>query len=257
LIDRKLLATHKQYIVSWDVGKKQDPSTLQVYKDTPQVRAFPDESGRPSQVINYMDLVHQDRIIGVNYDDQISKVYSLMHRLDLLDDCQLLIDGTGVGEPVSDFVRARGLFPFEIVFTGGSEAQAVYQDFGTVFGGAGNGALSGIRTLKELHVPKEDLVDAGVLMLQQGRLRCAKGLKYLDVFMDQMQGFKGKVNERTKHVSYGNESDALHDDFVCAYLMAAWWMTYRQPAISEHEIRSEKPEYEHWSAYDDIRGGAL
>jgi len=143
---------------------------------------------------------------------------------------QLIVDGTGVGEVVVDIMREQGLYPLPIVFTGGTNVRPVYADFGKVFG---SGTSMQATVLKEIHVPKEDLVHAGVLIMEQKRLRLASNLQHEDDFKRQMVSFKGKVNETTGRKKYENEFDDIHDDFVVTYLMACWWMTYSHASANQ------------------------
>ena len=161
----------------------------------------------------------------------------MAHR-DLVNNCELLVDGTGVGEAVIDLLRERGLSPMPILFTGGTEPRPVYADFGSVFGGG----FRGMQAVKEYHVPKADLVAAGQLISQQGRVRVAPNLKYAEDFRLQMEGFRGRVNEATGRKKYENDTDDLHDDMVVCYLMAAWWMVQGQGAAAVKEVALDRNE---------------
>ena len=254
-VPRDLLTTSKEYICAVDIAKKRDYTTIQIYRDSPDVRHFPAESGRDPMVVNYLDLVYQAKMQAVRYTDQVRRIKDLLERIHLLKNTQLLVDGTGVGEPVVDMMRENGLMPFPIVFTGGTEARPVYADFGKVFGGssASFGRFMGTQVLKEMHVPKEDLVHAGMIIMQQGRIRLAENLQHVDDFKLQLAHFKGTVNEKSGRKSYNNESDDIHDDFVVTYLMAAWWITYRRVTAKERVIHTENTT--EWNPYDVLEGG--
>jgi hypothetical protein len=254
-IPRDLLTTNKEYICTVDIAKKRDYTTIQIYRDSPDVRHFPQESGRDPMVINYLDLIYQTKMQAVRYTDQVRIIRDLLNHLDLIKNCQLIVDGTGVGEPIVDMMRENGLMPFPIVFTGGTEARPVYADFGKVFGGssASFGRFMGTQVLKEMHVPKEDLVHAGMIIMQQKRMRFASNLQHVEDFKLQVARFKGPVNEKSGHRSYNNETDDIHDDFVVTYLMAAWWITYRRVTEKERVIHTENTT--DWNPYDVLEGG--
>ena len=234
----QLLATSKEYICSVDIAKKRDYTAIQIYRDSPDIKRFAPESGREAMVVNYLDLVYQAKMQAVRYTEQVRMIKELLERIDLLNNTQLLVDGTGVGEPVVDMMREVGLMPFPIIFTGGTEARPVYADIGKVFGGSeGFGRFRGAQVLKEMSVPKDDLVHAGMIVLQQGRLRMAPNLQHMDDFKRQLAGFKGKVNEKSGRTKYNAENDDVHDDLVVTYLMAAWWITYRRVTEKERVIK--------------------
>lgn len=208
-----------EYLVVEDVAKKMDFNPVHVYRINPIVVRGGDIT--PDRIITYLDLVYQDKWQGMRYTDVSKATKDIMERFQLSGKSQLIVDGTGVGEAVIDIMRNDRLNPLSIVITGGTQARPVYSDFGKVFGGGGKfGSMS---VLKEWHVPKEDLVHAGMIVLQQSRLRIAANIKYADDLRRQLEGFKGKL-QTTGNVKYENETDDLHDDLVLNYLMAAWYM---------------------------------
>lgn len=219
------IAKDKEYICAVDVAKKRDYTTIQIYRDTQEVIHHPPEAGRPDQIVSFLDLVYQTKMQAVRYTEQAKIIRDLLGRIQLLHNTQLLVDGTGVGEAVVDIMRGTGLNPLPIVFTGGTSARPVYADFGKVFG-SGSNRLNHTQVLKEILVPKEDLVHAGMLVVEQKRIRLAANLPHEDDFKRQLTAFKGKVNEATGRRKFENESDDIHDDFVVTFLMAAWWRTY-------------------------------
>ncbi|NCC13718.1 MAG: hypothetical protein EOM32_10150 [Spirochaetia bacterium] len=250
-----LLATSKEYICAVDIAKKRDYTTIQIYRDSPDVKHFPAESGRDPLVVNYLDLIFQAKMQAVRYTEQVKRIRELLDSINMIQNTQLLVDGTGVGEPVVDMMREQGLMPLPIVFTGGTEARPVYADFGKVFGSSSNafGGFSGATVLKEMHVPKEDLVHAGMIIMQQGRMRMAANLQHADDFKLQLSRFKGSVNEKTGRKSYNNETDDIHDDLVVTYLMASWWITYRRVTEKERVVRTQ--DSTDYNPYDYVSGG--
>jgi hypothetical protein len=87
--------------------------------------------------------------------------------------------------------------------------------------------LAGAKILKEISVPKKDLVAAGVVIMQQGRVRVAPG-RWNEDFKRQLAKFKGKVNEATGNRKYEAAAEEDHDDLVVCYLMGAWWILNRR-----------------------------
>jgi hypothetical protein len=246
------IAPGKEYICAVDIAKKRDYTTIQLYKSSQSILHHPVELGRPDQILSFLDLVYQVKMQAVRYTEQSRVIRELLGRIKLLHNTQLLVDGTGVGEAVVDIMREDGLNPLPIVFTGGSSVQPVYSDFGAVFGqGRGENRLNRAQVLKEIHVPKEDLVHAGMLVLEQNRLRLAANLQHEDDFKRQMLAFKGKVNEKTGRKKFENESDDIHDDWVVTYLMACWWSTYSR-ASDKKDIVVHDQQDASWNPLDFI-----
>ena len=247
-----LYANSKQYICTVDLAKKRDYTTIQIYRDTPEVRHYPEESGRSPQIINWMDLTYQARMQGIRYTEQSKKIVELLKRVNLLNNVQLLVDGTGVGEAVVDIMREDGLMPLPIISTGGNNVNEVYSDFGNVFGSSQGQKLRGVQVIKEMTVPKNDMVHAAMVVLEQGRLRMANNLQHTDDFRKQLSRFKGKFNDKSGRTKYENDSDTDHDDFVVCYMLASWWMTYKRVTTREKVVHEQTTA--DWNPMDYIHG---
>ena len=111
--------------------------------------------------------------------------------------------------------------PLPIV-TGGTEARPVC-DFGKVFGSSGSsfGSFAGATVLKEMHVPKEDLVHAGMIIMQQGRMRMAANLQHAEDFKLQLTRFKGASTKRPDARATTTRRRDPRRPLVVTYLMAA------------------------------------
>lgn len=231
-----IFATSKEFICTVDLAKKRDYTTIQIYRDTPEIRHYPEETGRSPQIINWLDLTYQARMQGVRYTEQSKMIRELLRRTNMLNNTQLIVDGTGVGEAVVDIMREDGLMPLPIVSTGGNSVNPVYADFGKVFGGSSSKQLRGAQVLKEITVPKDDMVHASMIVLEQGRLRMADNLQHRENFKMQMARFKGTFNEKTRNRTFNNDQDTTHDDFVVTFMLAAWWMTYKRVTVKEKVV---------------------
>ena len=73
------------------------------------------------------------------------------------------------------------------------------------------------------NTPKRDLVTNLQVMLQNGDLRIARGLKEADALTDELMNFKTKITE-SGHDVYGARS-GTHDDIVLSVAMGAWLAT--------------------------------
>lgn len=122
----------------------------------------------------------------------------------------LVVDGTGVGRPVVDlFRRARPdcrILP--VTITGGAAVRTL-----------------GATTVDECGywcVPKKELVGSMQVLLGTGRLEIAPGLRYAEALVQELKGFRYKINAETAHVSYESWRERDHDDLVLALALAAW-----------------------------------
>jgi hypothetical protein len=113
---------------------------------------------------------------------------------------ELVIDQTGVGAPVADLLKEKGLAFRSVIITGGEK----------VHGG------------RRARVPKRDLVSALEVALQTGALRVAEGLKLWPVLREEMLNFKRKIDLKTAHDSYEHWRESDHDDLVLAVCLACW-----------------------------------
>ena len=242
----------KEYIVSVDLAKKRDYTVIQIYRDKPEPIPILPGAERRAKVINFLELAYQQKIQAMTYSDQIRVIKELVGSVQITNNYNLIVDGTGVGEPVVDMMREQGLAPLPIIFTAGGAINEIAQPFGQLFGSSSPGKIAHLKTIKEIRVPKETLVHAGMLVMQQKRLRTAANLAHKDEFAMQLQRFVGKVNEKTRKVSYGNESDDIHDDFVVAFLMAAWYSSYKREDVREAVVNVEE-DAAHYDPMDFLR----
>lgn len=225
----------KQYTISVDIAKRRDFTAIQIYRDTPELIKGDPNANAPDKIFHFQDLVYQYKVQDITYSDLISVIVRLLQDKKLSYNNDLIVDGTGVGQAVVDLMRDNGLRPIPIVATGGGQARPIYADAGKVFSGS-NGSTFGLRILREWHVPKVDMVQAGQVAMERHLVRIAPNVAFLDDFRKQLGNFKGKFNEMTKYTSYNAEDDNIHDDFITAYLQAMWWTRNRaENAIKQGE----------------------
>lgn len=229
----------KEYAVLVDIARKRDFTGIMVMKDFPEVVPEIKAIGTGPRVIHFYDIVHIEKFQGLRYQEIADRVAAVTDHSDLRNNSDLLVDGTGIGDAAVELMRGKSLYPLPIIFTASGQAREVYSDMGSVFGESGR--LNAARVIKEIHVPKADLVAAGTLLLQQRRLRVAPG-RWADEFRKQLENFRGKVNEKTGRTKYEADTEAIHDDLVVCYLMGAWWFTNRKGKneIPEREIADNR-----------------
>jgi len=234
----------KEYLILVDPGKKRDPTAIMVMRDNIKILDGSKRAGVPDKIQHFYEIIHLDKVIDTRFTEVCRIINVITEHRDIKNNHDLVIDGTGIGEVVIDILRENYLIPVPIVFTGPGQVREVFSSFGKVFG---NG-FTGAQVLKEIHVPKEDLVAAGQNIVQQGRLAIAPGLKFEDDFKRQMLMFRGKVNEKTRNVSYNANTEEDHDDLVVCFLMGAWWFT-RSRKTDEQVIPPEKQKPD-WNPMD-------
>jgi hypothetical protein len=180
----------------------------------------------PDRVIHFYNIELIEKYQGLGYEEQADRLATIMQNPKLRMNTDLIVDGTGVGEAAVELIRKRGLYPIPIIFSGGETHKQHYAEFGKVFSDS-SGSLSGAKVIDNISVPKKDLVDAGKVMLEQGRLRVAPG-RWEDDFKMQLSKFKGKINENTRRTKYEAETEQDHDDLVVCFLMGSWWIFNRK-----------------------------
>ena len=227
MIDDTIRLPSAEYILSQDIGKKQDDTTSLIYRITPE---YVDSYDGGRRVMTFMDVVYMDKR-RLSYDRLARFTQELMQSASLGERSTLLIDGTGIGEAVYDIYTSKGLEPVKIIFTSGETASMER-----------NRAEQSKRfnDISGYKVPKVDMVSAAQVIFQQGRIRFAPDLPFRDECLEQLQSFVGKVNERTENVKYENLTDEIHDDFVVNILMASWYAIHMD---AEAYIGSESPGY--------------
>ena len=186
-----------EFLVGLDLGQSQDYTALCVAErvDVP--------TGKP-----HYHLRHLERFrLGTSYPAVVERVGEMLAGPPLWGCSQLVVDGTGVGAPVVDMFRQKGLVPIAITITGGD----------TVTGDGGN-----------YRVPKRYLVSTMQVLLQAGLLKEAEELPDATVLVRELLNFRVKIDPLTAHDSYGAWREGQHDDLVLATAVACWYGE-RQP----------------------------
>ena len=114
----------------------------------------------------------------------------------------------------------------KIIFGSGSQVSTQRQRETTNWSTSKFGAISAFV------VPKDELVGALQVYVQQGKLRTAEGLAFEVDAKAQYQNFIGRINEKTKYVKYGNADDEVHDDIVVSDAMCCWYTQHMKKLLS-------------------------
>lgn len=196
------------YIVSQDIAQRVDYTCTEVFRVTPVAV----QGSAQHRIAYYLDKVFID-LKQIRYTELPYYTRELMDAFSLQGDCIFAIDGTGIGLPVFDMYEDAGLDPLKILFTSG-------ESISTQTGIRASGSKFGI--VQGYGVPKNNLKDALVLCMEQGTIRRAPDLAFKAQEEEQYRNFVGRFNEKTRAVKYENSDDKIHDDIICADMIAAW-----------------------------------
>ncbi len=178
----------RKFWVGLDLGQANDFTAISILE----------KQGR-SLTVTYLERLK----LGMSYPDQVNYVYSLMHRKPLAENAaRLVCDYTGVGRPVVDSLRARGLDPIALSIHGGN-------------------AASWSQDRKSVRVPKRDLVNVLQVLAQGGLLKVSPKLRFGPTLVQELQNFRVKISDKSGHDSY-NAREGTHDDLLLSVAIAAW-----------------------------------
>jgi len=137
--------------------------------------------------------------LGTDYNNVVSVMHNLMGRGPIAT--ELVIDGTGIGKPVADMFRFRGITPWCITATAGIE-QTIDR---------------GQRTA---NVPKLMLISRIQSLLFEGRLKIHAEIPDVAAFLEELRDFRVEYSA-SGHMTY-NAKSGRHDDMIAAAAVAAW-----------------------------------
>jgi len=113
---------------------------------------------------------------------------------------EILVDATGLGQPVVDMIQQNGVSVTSVLLTGGEKA-----------------------VLKEgsWHIAKSALVCRLQVLLQDRRLKFSKHHPLAEAMIDELLNFEIKVSQGGQD-TYGAFKTGAHDDLVVALGLACW-----------------------------------
>jgi hypothetical protein len=197
-------------------------------------------------VEQHYDLVRLDRVqlhtpytkIARGIAKLVQELYFLHVREDGLRPRQpvevgLSIDEGGVGKAVKDILidALEGGVP-------DGEPHIVFLPV-TVHGGANTTKGGGY-----YHVPKRDLVHAGIVAYQNGALKVGR-LRHRGVLEEELKNYRLKQNLATGYAAFEPLRDGRHDDLLFATCLGVWaW----ERAIRKETYRAFPGEWIAWGA---------
>ena len=179
-----------RFFIGVDPGQAVDPTAIAV------TRVLTDRAMPVHQVI------HLERLpLRTRYPAIVSAVANLLARPLLRSRCEVVVDFTGVGRPVSDLFVERGIAHTGVTITGGN-AVAVETEPGF------------------WSVPKVTLVSSVLTLLNADRLHIAEDLAEAKVLGAEFQAFHGNHTD-TGAWRFGARAGS-HDDLILALSLACW-----------------------------------
>lgn len=157
------------------------------------------------------EVVFIERVpLQTSYPAMVDMVADILDRAPLRGRTTLVVDKTGVGEPVMDLMKTKGLRPRGVTITGGGRAT---------------------RSRGDYHVSKVHLVDMMAVLLQTGRLRIARDLQHAQSLVDELLNFEAHTTA-AGNTTFGARIGA-HDDIVLACACACF-VGSRMTSQSDH-----------------------
>jgi hypothetical protein len=164
-----------------DIGQAQDPAALAAIE----------------HVETEFHLRHVERVgLGLPYPALVERI-GAVHAL-VPTPCDLVVDVTGVGKPVFDFLAPCN--PVGVTITGGK----VVEDHG-------GGLWS---------VPKAELARCVATALEGGLLKIARSLPHSHILASELQAFRVSISDQG-HARFEGGGGS-HDDLVLAVALALW-----------------------------------
>jgi hypothetical protein len=184
------------FYIGVDLGQKQDytaiaiverPDLSRTYQEALHVRSYLLRGASATLPVRLLVRRVQRVPLGTPYPRVVEMVREIVFSHPLAGRCAVVVDGTGVGAPVVDMLRASELkceITAVTITSGDRETR--------------RGSLN-------VGVPKRDLISGLQLALEKGELRIARKMKEVGSLVRELMEVRGE-----------------HDDLVIALSLACW-----------------------------------
>lgn len=202
----------EQFCVGWDPAKQKDYSAISVLERVTFRWSDLEQHGfEPPMLVDKsreeFHVRHLQRLRrGTNFVDQVNIVAALFRALPpAKEPAALCLDLGGLGRPLFDLAKKRGLTPYGILITGGTSESRP--------------------TRYEYHVPRKVLLSNLAVMLQNGLLKVAEGLAEGETLVTEL------ANVRLR--AFAEDDDAnVTDDLAFSVAYPAYFqMRRRRPNL--------------------------
>ena len=195
------------FYVGLDLGQRRDHSAIAVVEKYDAVRPAHGAGRWTAAVEAPLVVRHVERApLGTPYPKVVQRLKRIVGSDALAGQCAVAVDSTGVGAPVIEMLRGAGLGCeiAGVTITGGERESARY--------GAGG---------PEWSVPKRDLIVGLQVLLEEDRLKIARGLKDGASLVKELMDMRISRPDH-RRVRMGAEGSGEHDDLVIAVALACW-----------------------------------
>jgi hypothetical protein len=185
------------FYLGLDLGQRHDPTAIAVVERMELARVY-----QHSKFLS-LRLRHVERVpLGTPYPAVVERIRRLVHSSQLVNNCALAVDATGVGAPVVDMLRAArlGCDIAPVNITSGDQQR---------------------RSGSQYYLPKRDLLAAVQVVLDRGELKLARGLKELGTLIRELTDVRS-VLQSSGRTRLGADGCGEHDDLVIALALACW-----------------------------------
>ena len=178
-----------KFFIGVDLGKLRDHSALAVIEryteKTGYDRVYHCDAVETRTVLRMIEQIR----LGTSYPAVIDRICDVVAKIAEKGPCTVIVDATGVGQPVVDALRKREpdcqLIP--VTITGGDQAHG-------------------------LNIPKSDLLVSLQMMVANAELRIPHQLRFRKTLVEELT----KIGRNLKAIGNG------HDDLVMAVALACW-----------------------------------
>ena len=191
--------------VGVDLGKRLDPAAVAAVNKKAFMRAY------QAPIYPTLDVLWLERLpLGTPYPDVVARVREVVLHITgyMREKCCVVVDGTGVGAPVVNLLRAAKL---------GCEICAM-----TITSGEHASQGSSSHSVgPNWNVPKQDLMAGLQVLLEAGELRIARKLKDAGALVRELLDVRATA-KRNGRMRLDGDGCGQHDDLVIAVALACW-----------------------------------
>jgi hypothetical protein len=176
------------FIGGLDIGQVQDPAAFTLLK----------REGKPPTGQYRVEALRR-YAVGTRYHDMSADALAVMNTPPAAG-WPLAVDQTGVGRPIVEDMRGKGVPIYPITITGGHNAHQDEQGW---------------------KVPKKDLIAVLMRLFQTQRLLISPALKFAALLVKELQNFRVKITAAANE-TFAAWREGDHDDLVFSVALAAW-----------------------------------
>ena len=209
---------YTHYVVGVSVGVMSQPTAIAVIEQ----ESLQKKSGNSE--IQEIRLRHLERMpADANYPDLAKKLRAIEDSLkpkEQASDTDLMVDMTGTGKRIIDFLRDEDLEPTRVVISAGHGEQR--DDTGL------------------WRISKVELVGSLQVLFQTNKFKVASGLDLVDALKDELMNFRMKAQPLNAG-DFESWREGKSDDLVFAVAIATWQAQRDIPSCIKVIRRSHRP----------------